>query len=95
MVNMILNRTGAPASNWPLCLADVCFLMNHLAVRSLDWRTPTQMLTGKTNLTLVQFYNFIFGKKLLILGLIQHIHLNQTNKTLVISWVLLTVLVTL
>ena len=46
--NLILNRTGAPASCWLLCLYYVCFLTNHLSTESLNWLTPLQVLTGET-----------------------------------------------
>ena len=47
--NTILNRTGAPASCWLLCVAYVCFVVNHLDTESLEWKTPVQMLTGETS----------------------------------------------
>lgn len=47
--NVVLNRTGAPASTWLLCIQYVCILFNHLATESLDWRTPMQVLTGETS----------------------------------------------
>ena len=47
-VNNIMNRTGAIAGAWLLCLQYVCFLLNHLAVPSLDWRTPMEVLNGST-----------------------------------------------
>ena len=47
--NIILNRTGAPASCWFLCVCYVCFLTNHLATESLGWKTPLQVLTGETS----------------------------------------------
>ena len=46
--NTILSRTGAPATTWPLCLLYVCFLLNHLACQSLQWRTPLEALEGST-----------------------------------------------
>ena len=47
--NIILNRTGAPPSTWLLCMQYICTLLNHLATKSLDWRTPMQVLTGETS----------------------------------------------
>ena len=47
-VNNIMNRTGANASGWLLCLEYVCFLLNHLAVETLQWRTPLEVLNGST-----------------------------------------------
>ena len=46
--NNTLNRTGAPASTWLLCLMWVCLVMNHLATAQLDYRTPIEALTGQT-----------------------------------------------
>ena len=45
-VNKILNRTGAPAEYWLLCLNYVIYVMNRMAVQSLDWKTPFERLTG-------------------------------------------------
>ena len=47
-VNTIMNRTGAIPETWLLCMKYVCFLHNHLAAESLNWRTPYEMLTGST-----------------------------------------------
>ena len=46
--NTILSHTGAPANTWLLCLLYVCFLLNHLACQSLQWRTPLEALEGST-----------------------------------------------
>ena len=47
MVNNIMNRTGAPAYCWLLCLLYVCFLLNRLAHDHLGNLTPLQYLTGQ------------------------------------------------
>ena len=47
-VNLTLNRTGAPAYAWLLCLLYVCFCLNHIATESIGWRTPLEKLTGVT-----------------------------------------------
>ena len=47
--NTVLNRSGAPASCWFLCLSYVCFILNHMATESIEWKTPMQMLTGETS----------------------------------------------
>ena len=44
--NIVMNRSGAPAFAWLLCLMYVCFLVNHLATGSLDWQCPPFKLTG-------------------------------------------------
>ena len=46
--NTVLDRSGAPDYTWLLVLAYVCYILNHTAVASLDWRTPIQVLTGST-----------------------------------------------
>ena len=46
--NKVLNRTGAPASMWLLCLLYVCFIMNRLAVASIGGRTPAEKVYGET-----------------------------------------------
>ena len=47
-VNNIMNRTGAWPGLWLLCLKYVCFLLNHLATATLQWRTPMEVLHGST-----------------------------------------------
>ena len=60
--NIILNRTGAPAYCWLLCLTYVCFLLNHLATESLQWKTPLQVLTGETS-DISILMQFVFYEK--------------------------------
>ena len=38
LVNLLLNRTGAPAHCWLLALLYVCCVLNHTAIGSLGWR---------------------------------------------------------
>ena len=47
LANVILDRTGAPASTWLLCLTYVCFLLNHTYCKSID-AVPLQRLLGST-----------------------------------------------
>ena len=47
-VNLLLKRTGAPASTWLLALLYVVYILNRTATASLDWRTPLEVLTGTT-----------------------------------------------
>ncbi len=44
----VMNRTGAPAGFWFLCMLYVIFVLNHMAFKSLGWRTPLEKLTGVT-----------------------------------------------
>ena len=45
--NVVLDRTGAPAHTWLLCLLYVVFVLNCLSVESLGWKTPHQVLFGE------------------------------------------------
>jgi len=47
-VNKVMNRVGAPAYTWLLCLLYVLYIMNRTALESLNWRTPLEVLTGST-----------------------------------------------
>ena len=44
----VMNRTGAPAAFWFLGMCYVIYVLNHMAVQSLGWRTPLEKLTGVT-----------------------------------------------
>jgi hypothetical protein len=46
LTSTIMDRTGTPAGYWLLCLLYAVYLLNHLAVESLEWRTPIQVATG-------------------------------------------------
>ena len=48
LLNTLLNLTAAPAYCWLLAPLYVCYVLNHTAVGSLHWRTPTEKLTGST-----------------------------------------------
>ena len=66
MVNLLLNRTGAPAYAWFLALLYVCCVLNHTAIESLDWRTPLEKLTGTTPdispIIMYQFWEPVYYK---------------------------------
>ena len=36
----VLDRTGTPDKWWLLCMTYVTFIMNHIALASLNWQTP-------------------------------------------------------
>ena len=36
----VLDRTGTPERWWLLCMTYVTYIMNHIALASLDWQTP-------------------------------------------------------
>ena len=46
--NRILDRTGAPDTLWLRCVVYVCMLLNVMASRQLDWRTPIERDMGIT-----------------------------------------------
>ena len=48
MVNVILQRTGAPAYTWLLCLMYVCYIMNNIWCDSING-VPLRECTGSTN----------------------------------------------
>lgn len=66
-VNRVLNMTGAPASCWLLCLEYVTFIMNRMALQSLQWRTPHEKLYGITpDISIIyrfKFYDKIYFKR--------------------------------
>jgi len=45
--NGIMGCTGTPPSLLLLCLIYIIYLLNHLAVRLLNWRTPIGVATGQ------------------------------------------------
>ena len=38
--NTVMNRSGAPANCWLLCLIYVCYLLNHISCAALDGKIP-------------------------------------------------------
>ena len=46
--NTVINRSGAPANCWLLCLIYVCYQLNHIACTALDGKIPLLALTGIT-----------------------------------------------
>ena len=66
LVNLLLNRTGAPGFTWLLALLYVCCVLNHTAVESLNWRTPMEVMTGSTPdisaILLFQFWEPVYYK---------------------------------
>ena len=57
--NRILNATGAQDDCWLLAMEYVCFIMNRMALRSKDWRTPHELLLGQTP-DVSMIYRFCF-----------------------------------
>ena len=62
--NTVMNRSGAPANCWLLCLINVCYLLNHIACTAIDGKIPLIALTGITPdisiILLFAFYQPVF-----------------------------------
>ena len=63
--NTVMNRSGAPANCWLLCLIYVCYLLNHIDCSALDGTIPLLALTGITSdifiILLFTFYQPVFS----------------------------------
>ena len=44
----VMDRTSTPAKWWLLCMCYVVYVMNHIALASLDWQTPFYCAFGIT-----------------------------------------------
>ncbi len=62
--NTVLNRTGAPASYWLLCMKYVCYVLNHISCESLKGEIPLTKLHGVSPdisiLLIFTFYQSLF-----------------------------------
>ena len=47
-IQMLLDTSGAPAELWLEAGQYICTMMNHMAYKSLGWRTPYEGLNGET-----------------------------------------------
>ena len=57
--NTVMNRSGAPANCWLLCLIYVCYLLNHIACNALDGKIPLLALTGITpDISIILLFTF-------------------------------------
>ena len=60
----IMNRTGAPADCWLLCMIHASFILNHLSCEAFDGNVPLGMLYGVSDdisiLLLDTFYQPVF-----------------------------------
>ena len=57
--NTVMNRSGAPANCWLICLIYVCYLLNHIACTALDGKIPLLALTGNTpDISIILLYTF-------------------------------------
>ncbi len=55
-----MNQTKTPNDLWYLATEYAAYLLNHLAIESLDWKTPIEVATGETpdNSNLLQFHQY-------------------------------------
>ena len=57
--NAVMNRSGAPANCWLLCLIYVCYLLNHIACSALDGKISLLALTGITpDISIILLFTF-------------------------------------
>ena len=57
--NTVMNRCGAPANSWLLCLIYVRYLLNHIACTALDGKLPSLALTGITpDISIILLFTF-------------------------------------
>ena len=57
--NIVMNRSGAPANCWLLCLIYVCYLLTHIACTALDGKIPLLALTGITpDISIILLFTF-------------------------------------
>ena len=57
--NTVMNRSGAPANCWLLCLIYVCYVLNHIACTALDGKIPLFALTGITpDISIILLFTF-------------------------------------
>ena len=54
-----MNRSGAPANCWLLCLIYVCYLLNHIACSALDGKILLLVLTGiSPDISIILLFTF-------------------------------------
>ena len=57
--NTVMNRSGAPANCWLLCLIYVCHLLNHISCAALDGKMPIFASTGITpDISIILLFTF-------------------------------------
>ena len=57
--NTVMNRSGAPANCWLLCLIYVCYLLNHIACTALGGKIPLLALNGITpDISIILLFTF-------------------------------------
>ena len=57
--NTVMNRSGAPANCWLLCMIYVCYILNHIACGALNGLIPFLVLYGITpDISIMLLYTF-------------------------------------
>ena len=57
--NTVMNRSGAPANCWLLCMIYVCYILNHSACGALNGSIPLLVLYGITpDISIMLLYTF-------------------------------------
>ena len=57
--NTVMNRSGAPANCWLLCMIYVCYILNHIACGALNGSIPLLVLYGITpDISIMLLYTF-------------------------------------
>ena len=60
MVNLIMDKTGAPNYLWAMCSMYVAYSLNHLAQPGLNWRIPIEAFYGYTpDISSVLLFSFL------------------------------------
>ena len=55
-----MNRSGAPANCWLLCMIYVCYILNHTVCGALNGSIPLLALYGITpDISIMMLYTFI------------------------------------
>ena len=86
--NMILNRTGAPANCWLLCISYVCYLLNHIFCESLKGQIPLTKLDSVTpDISIILMYS---ATNLFAMHPITNLSLPLVRKNMLLGLVLVT-----
>ena len=57
--NTIMNRSGAPADCWLLCMIHASYILKHLSGEALDGNVPLDMLYGVSpDISIILLYTF-------------------------------------
>ena len=51
-----MNRSGAPANCWVLCMIYVCYILNHILCGELNGSIPLLVLYGLTPVISIRFF---------------------------------------